>query len=64
VARLRITWVKSDIGYEKDQRRTLKALGFRRLQQTVEHEDSPAIRGMVAKVKHLVRMEVIEDGAA
>ncbi len=64
MARLRITWVKSDIGYEKDQRRTLKALGFRRLQQTVEHEDSPAIRGMVAKVKHLVRMEVIEDGAA
>lgn len=64
VAKLRITWVKSDIGYKKDQRRTLKALGFRRLQQTVEHEDSPAIRGMVAKVKHLVRMEVIDDGAA
>ncbi len=64
MAKLKITWVKSDIGYERDQRRTLKALGLRRLQQTVEHEDSPVVRGMVAKVKHLVRMEVIEDGAA
>lgn len=64
MAKLRITWVKSDIGYKRDQRRTLKALGFHRLQQTVEHRDSPAIRGMVAKVKHLVQMEVIEDGAA
>lgn len=64
MAKLRITWVKSDIGYKRDQRRTLKALGFHRLQQTVEHEDAPAIRGMIAKVKHLVKMEVIEDGAA
>ncbi len=64
MAKLRITWVKSDIGYKRDQRRTLKALGFHRLQQTVEHKDSPTIRGMVAKVRHLVQMEVIEDGAA
>jgi large subunit ribosomal protein L30 len=64
VAKLRITWVKSDIGYAKDQRRTLKALGFRRLRETVEHEDSPCIRGMVAKVSHLVKTEVIGDGTA
>jgi large subunit ribosomal protein L30 len=64
VTKLRLTWVKSGIGYKRDQRRTLRALGFRRLNETVEHEDSPAIRGMVAKVKHLVKMEVIENGAA
>lgn len=64
MAKLRITWIKSDIGYKRDQRRTLKALGFHRLHETVEHEDSPSIRGMVAKVQHLVKMEVIEDGAA
>lgn len=64
MTKLRLTWVKSGIGYKRDQRRTLRALGFRRLNETVEHEDSPAIRGMVAKVKHLVKMEVIENGAA
>lgn len=63
MAKLRITWIKSDIGYAKDQKRTLKALGFHRLYQTVEHEDSPSIRGMVAKVGHLVKMDVIGDGA-
>jgi len=64
VAKLRLTWVKSDIGYKKDQRRTLRALGFHRLHETVEHIDSPSIRGMVAKVQHLVKMEVIENDAA
>lgn len=64
MAKLRLTWVKSDIGYKKDQRRTLRALGFHRLHETVEHVDSPSIRGMVAKVQHLVKMEVIENDAA
>ncbi len=64
MAKLRLTWVKSDIGYKKDQRRTLRALGFHRLHETVEHIDSPSIRGMVAKVQHLVKMEVIENDAA
>ncbi len=64
MAKLRLTWVKSDIGYKKDQRRTLKALGFHRLHETVEHTDSSSIRGMVAKVQHLVKMEVIENDAA
>ena len=62
MARLRITWIKSDIGYAKQQKRTLRALGFHRLNETVEHEDSPSVRGMIAKVSHLVSAEVIGDG--
>ncbi|NPA93325.1 MAG: 50S ribosomal protein L30 [Chloroflexi bacterium] len=54
---LRITLVKSPIGYSKRQKGTLRALGLRRMNQTVEHEDTPVIRGMVAKVRHLVRVE-------
>jgi len=57
VNNLYITWVKSDIGYAKDQRMTLKALGLHRLHQSVKHEDSPSVRGMIAKVKHLVEVE-------
>jgi len=57
VAKLCVTWVKSGIGYEKDQKRTLKALGFHRLNQSVIHEDSMAIRGMINKVRHLVKVE-------
>jgi len=60
VAKLRITWVKSDIGYRKDQRRTLKALGFHRLNQSVVHEDCRPIRGMINKLRHLVKVE--EEG--
>lgn len=62
MAKLRITWIKSDIGYPRDQRRTLKALGLRRLNQVVEHEDLASIKGMVAKVGHLVKSEVISNG--
>ena len=57
MAKLRITWVKSAIGYADDQARTLKALGLRRLNQSVIQEDSLPIRGMVVKVRHLVRVE-------
>ena len=60
MARLQVTWVKSDIGYAKDQRMTLKALGLHRLHQSVKHDDSPSIRGMIAKVKHLVKVEEVE----
>lgn len=60
MAKLRITWVKSDIGYNEQQKRTIKALGLHRLHGMVEHEDSSTIRGMVAKVPHLVKMEEIE----
>ena len=57
MAKLHITWVKSSIGYAKVQRRTLKALGFHRLNQSVTQDDSRSIRGMINKVKHLVRVE-------
>lgn len=61
VAKLRVTCVKSGIGHPEDQKRTLRALGFHRLQQTVEHEDSPAVRGMILKVRHLVKVEVASE---
>ena len=57
MSRLLITWVKSGIGYAQDQKKTLKALGFRRLNQTVTQDDSPPIRGMINKVRHLVKVE-------
>jgi len=61
MAKLKITWTKSGVGYARDQRRTIKALGFHRLHQTVEHSDSPSIRGMITKVKHLVRVQEAEE---
>lgn len=60
MAKLRITWVKSDIGYKRDQRRTLKALGFHRLNESVIHDDNRSIRGMINKLRHLVKVE--EEG--
>jgi large subunit ribosomal protein L30 len=57
VAKLRITWVKSSIGYNETQKRTLAALGFHRLNQSVIQDDSMAIRGMINKVRHLVKVE-------
>jgi large subunit ribosomal protein L30 len=55
---LRITLIKSAIGYRKRAKDTLKALGIHRMHQTVEKPDNAAIRGMVEKVRHLV--EVVE----
>lgn len=52
--------MKSSIGYSKDQKATLASLGLRRLHQSVEHEDSPVIRGMINKVRHLVYVEEVE----
>ena len=54
---LRITLVKSPIGYTQRQKDTVRALGLRKMNQTVEHTDSPVIRGMVTKVSHLVQVE-------
>ncbi len=54
---IKITLVRSPIGYPEPQKATVRALGFRRLHQTVEHEDSPVLRGMIAKVIHMVRIE-------
>lgn len=54
---LRVTLVRSSIGYSKEHKATVKALGFRHLHQTVEHVDSPTLRGMLYKVAHLVEVE-------
>ncbi len=61
MAKLRITWVKSTIGRRFDQKRTVRALGLRRLGHTVELGDSPSLRGMLKKVHHLVTVEEAED---
>jgi large subunit ribosomal protein L30 len=60
VKRLRLTLKKSAIGYPQRQKATIKALGLQRLGSVVEHENSPAIRGMVAKIVHLIEWEEIE----
>lgn len=58
---LKVTWTKSAIGYKEDQKRTIRALGLRKLGQTVQHSDSPSLRGMIHKVRHLV---TVEEGEA
>ena len=63
MATLRITYTKSVIGYNEKQKLTVKALGLHRLHQTVEHSDSPIIRGMINKVSHLVQVETVEEAA-
>lgn len=55
--RVRVRQVRSEIGYDQRQRATLRGLGLRRLNQVVEVEDSPAVRGMIRKVLHLVEVE-------
>jgi len=57
--RLRITQVRSGAGRPAKQRATLRALGLRRHQQTVVHEDNPAIRGMIFQVQHLVEVDEV-----
>jgi len=54
---IRVTLVRSPIGYTKDQKATVKALGLRRMNQTVEQKDNPAVRGMIQKVIHLLKVE-------
>jgi large subunit ribosomal protein L30 len=61
MAKLLITYKKSAIGYSERQKRTIQALGFHKLNQTVEHSDSPVIRGMINKVAHLVRVEEVAE---
>jgi large subunit ribosomal protein L30 len=57
---LKITQVKSRINRKKDHKATLDALGISRMGQTVYHEDTPAIRGMVHKVEYMVEVKVVE----
>ena len=56
-----VTLVRSPIGYTKDQKQTVLALGLRRMHQTIEHRDTPALRGMIRKVQHLVRVDPVEQ---
>ena len=60
MAKLRITYTKSAIGYSKDQKETVRSLGLHKLNSTVVHDDTPAIRGMIFKVRHLVQVVEIE----
>ncbi len=64
MARVAITWRKSAIGYNQRQKDTIRKLGLRRLNQTVEHDDSPSLRGMIARVGHLVDVRDGEAGEA
>jgi large subunit ribosomal protein L30 len=58
---IEITQIRSDIGAQQAQRRTLRALGLRRIRHTVSHQDRPEIRGMLAKVAHLVEVRPAEQ---
>lgn len=56
-AKLSIQWMRSAIGHPERVRATIRALGLRRLHQTVERADTPEIRGMIEKVRHLVEVK-------
>ena len=59
--KLKITWVKSAIGYKKNQKATIAALGLHKLGQIIEHQDSPQVRGMLFTVRHLVKWEEVKS---
>ncbi len=61
MAKVRVTWVKSAMRRREDQKQTIRALGLRRLGHTVEHSDSPSLRGMLKKVHHLIAVEEAQD---
>ena len=62
--RLRITLVRSPIGYAERQKRIVQSLGLRKMNQTVEHNDSPMIQGMITKVSHMLKVEPLPPGTA
>jgi large subunit ribosomal protein L30 len=62
--KLRVKLVRSPIGNTPANRRTVDALGLRKINQVVEHEDSPSIRGMLLKVRHMVEVKISEDNNA
>ena len=64
MAKLRVTYVKSSIGYRQSQKDTVRSLGLRRLNKTVILEDTQGTRGMINAVKHLLRVEEIEGESA
>ncbi len=58
--KLKITWLKSAIGYKKNQKATIAALGLHKLGQVIEHQDTPQVRGMLFTVRHLVKWEEVK----
>jgi large subunit ribosomal protein L30 len=60
MSKLKVTYVKSAIGYNKRQKSTIKALGLRKLNQSIEHDDTPVIRGMINSGSHLVAVEEVK----
>ncbi len=62
MAKLRITYTKSAIGYSKDQKATVRSLGLHKLKSVAIQQDTPAIRGMIFKVRHLVSYEELAEG--
>jgi large subunit ribosomal protein L30 len=63
MARLRVTQIRSAIDRPKDQKATVRALGLHRMHDTVVKDDRPEIRGMIAKVSHLVKVEEVDEGS-
>jgi len=61
MSKLRITYVKSTIGYSRDQKDTIRTLGLRKLNHSVVKPDNQVVRGMIFKVQHLVKVEEVED---
>lgn len=59
--KMRVTYVKSSIGYPERQKQTVRSLGLRKLHQSVVVEDTPTIRGLVEAVQHLLRVETVEQ---
>ena len=57
-AKILITWIRSDSGQKPDMRKTLASLGLHKMNHSVVHEDSLSLRGMINKVRHLVKVEV------
>src|SRR3954467_13122433 len=64
MTKLRITYTKSAIGYSQDQKDTVRSLGLRKLNSTALHDDTPSIRGMAFKVRHLVKVEELAEESA
>ena len=60
MAKIKVTWERSSINQKEDQKRTIRALGIHRMHQVVEHNDTPQIRGMIYKVRHLVEVEEVQ----
>lgn len=61
MAKLSVKLVRSAIGYDKTQKATVQALGLNKLNKTVVHNDTPQVRGMIYKVRHLVLVEEVES---